>query len=106
MKGQPHEQFVPHGLLHGNDSTNQKAYSNAIILQNQYLLAMRILPVIGPISPKALEQEVSIFGALNQTVENLLLQYKLFSSIEPTSKSDELGLYFFVTSSETFDEAK
>ena len=66
---------------------------------------MRILPVIG-ISPKALEQEVSVFGAPNQTVENLLLQYKLFSSIEPTSKSDELGLHFFVTTSETFDKAK
>ena len=60
-QGRLHEQFVPHSLLHGNDSTNQKAYRNAIILQNQYLLAMRILPVIG-ISPKALEQEVSVFG--------------------------------------------
>ena len=101
----PLEQFVPHSLLHGNDSTNQRAYRNAIILQNKYLLAMRILPVIG-ISPKALEQEVSVFGAPNQTVENLLLQYKLFSSIEPTSKSDELGLHFFVTTSENFDKAK
>ena len=99
------EQFVPHSLLHGNDSTNQRAYRNAIILQNKYLLAMRILPVIG-ISPKALEQEVSVFGAPSQTVENLLLQYKLFSSIEPTSKSDELGLYFFVTTSDNFDKAK
>ena len=52
-KGHPHEQFVPHSLLHGNDSTNQKAYRNTIILKNKYLLAMRILPVIGisPIKP-------------------------------------------------------
>ena len=45
IQGRLQEQFVPHSLLHGNDSTNQKAYRNAIILQNQYLLARRILPV-------------------------------------------------------------
>ena len=104
-KGRPNKQFVPHSLLHGNDPTNKKAYQNAIILQNQYLMGMRILPVIG-ISLKALEQDVSAFGTPSQTDQNLLLQYKLFTSIEPTSKSDELVLYFFVTTSDTFDKAK
>ena len=66
---------------------------------------MQILPVIG-ISPKVLEQEASVFGAPKQTVQNLLLLYKLFTSIEPTSKSDELGLHFFVTTSANFDKAK
>jgi hypothetical protein len=100
-----HEQFVPHSLLHGNDPVHQKAYRNAIILQNQYLTDMRILPVIG-ISPKALQEKVAVFDGPPQKVLTLLQQYKIFTSIDYTSKSDELGLMIFVTTSGNFDKAK
>jgi hypothetical protein len=51
------KQFVPHSLLHGNDPTNLRAYRNTIILQNQYLCNVRVLPVMG-ISPKALKKSL------------------------------------------------
>jgi hypothetical protein len=88
--GKEDERFVPHSLLHGNDPIHQKAYRNAVILQNQYLSQVRILPAIG-ISPKALKEKLSVGEAPEQTVLKLLNQYHYFTSIEPTSKSDELG---------------
>jgi hypothetical protein len=103
--GTTDEKFVPHSLLHGNDPIHQKAYRNAIILQNKYLDEVRNIPVIG-ISPKALQETITIGQSGPQTVLNLLNQYHYFTSIEPTSKSDELGLYFFLTTSENFDKGK
>jgi hypothetical protein len=110
--GRPHEQFVFIASsmelirpIKGTDPTNKKAYQNAIILQNEYLTDLRILPVIG-ISPKALEQQVSVFNGPSQSVHSLLLQYKLFTSLKPTTKSEELGMYFFVTTGPKFDKAK
>jgi hypothetical protein len=103
--GTTDEKFVPHSLLHGNDPIHQKAYRNAIILQNKYLDEVRNIPVIG-ISPKALKENITIGKSATQTVLSLLNQYHYFTSIEPTSKSDELGLYFFLTTNENFDKGK
>jgi hypothetical protein len=41
-----------------------------------------------------------------ETVRRLLNCYYYFSSIEPTSKSEELGVYFFLTTAEHFEQAK
>jgi hypothetical protein len=102
-EGSTDERFVPHSLLHGNNSIHQRAYRNAIILQNQYLDEVRSLPVIG-ISPKALQQKITTGTGPAETVLSLLNRYHYFSSIEPTTKSEELGLYFFLTTGEKFDQ--
>jgi hypothetical protein len=63
--------FVHHRLLHGDDPTNLKAYRNAIILENQYLAEIRVLPVIG-ISPKAMNEMIQVGTYTPQTVRFLL----------------------------------
>jgi hypothetical protein len=45
--GHSDKKIVPHSFLHGADPTNLRAYWNAMILQNQYLSQVRVLPVIG-----------------------------------------------------------
>ena len=62
-----------------------------------------ILPVIDGMSPKALEQQVAMFNAPSQSVHSMLLQHQLFASIEPTIKSEELSLCFFVMTGPKFD---
>jgi hypothetical protein len=104
-EGYPPKQFVPHSLLHGNDTINKKACRNAIILQNKHLAEMRIIPVVG-VSRKALQETIRVGNSPPQSVINLILKYKYFTSIEPTSKSTEIGLYFFVTTATLFDQAK
>jgi hypothetical protein len=61
--------------------------------------------VIG-IFPKAMKEKLSAGTAPPETVLRLLNRYHYFSSIEPTSKSNELGLYFFLTTNEHFEKAK
>jgi hypothetical protein len=103
--GNSNERFVPHNLLHGDDPTNLKAYRNAIILQNQYLAELRVLPVIG-ISPKAMNEMIQVGASPPQTVRSRLNRYSHFTSIEETTQSHELGKHLFMTTAAKFDKGK
>jgi hypothetical protein len=98
-------QFVGHSIRNGQDPTHLKAYHSAIVLQNQYLANVSALPVIG-ISPKALQQPITLGEAAPERLIDVLNRYKQFSSIEPTPQSDKLGKYIFITTAAQFDTAK
>jgi hypothetical protein len=85
-------------------SINEHTTRNAIILQNQYQ-QVGTLPVIG-LSPKAMKEIIQVGGSPVQTVLQLLNHYTHFSSIEPTSKLEELDLYFFLTTDKPLKKAK
>jgi hypothetical protein len=103
--GKRDEQFVPHSLFNGSDSTNLRAYRNAIVYQNQYLDEVKVLPVIG-ISPKALKETIQLGAADPETVLSLLNRYSHFSSIEITTQSEDLGKYLFMTTTDKFEKGK
>jgi hypothetical protein len=98
-------QFVSHSMRNGQAPLHLKAYHRAIVLQNQFLSNVRTLPVIG-ISPKALQQSISLGDSDPERLIDVLNRYKLFTSIEPTAQSEKLGKYFFITTSELFVAAK
>jgi hypothetical protein len=77
----------------------------AIVLQNQFLANVKILPVIG-ISPKALQQPIILGNTPSERLIGVLNRYKYFSSIEPTSQSEKLGKYIFMTTETQFEEVK
>jgi hypothetical protein len=104
--GHSDENSNPHSLLHGAHPTNLRAYRNAIILQNQYLLQVRVLPVIG-ISPKALKEKISIGeNEAPRTVLSLLNRYTHFTSIKVTLQSTELGKYLFMNTEKKLSKGK
>jgi hypothetical protein len=53
-----------------------------------------------------MKEALSIDEAPAQTVLSVLNKYHYFTSIEPTSKSEELGLYLFLSTSKHFDQDK
>jgi hypothetical protein len=99
-------QFIAHSMRNGQDSLHLKACHTAIVLQNQFLSKVVILPVIG-ISPKALQQQIQAgTEAQPERLVDLLNRYKYFTSIEPTTQSKKLGKYLFITTAAQFEEAK
>jgi hypothetical protein len=98
-------QFVSHSMRNGPTPLHLKAYQKAIVLQNQFLSNICTLPVIG-ISPKALQQPITLGASDPERLIDVLNRYKLFTSIEPTVQSDKLGKHLFITASEQFDAAK
>ncbi len=99
------EKFVPHSMLNGRDPDYIQAYRNAIVFQNQFLAAARVLPVIG-LHPKAMAATIQIGEDEPSQVLTYILQYPYFSSIEATQASESIGKYLFITTAEHFDEAK
>jgi hypothetical protein len=99
------ESFAPHSLLHGNDPVHQQAYRNAIFFQNNYLVQVRVLPVIG-LHPKAMQELIQAGESPPETVWKLINRYPQFSSIQATGKSDALGLYFFMTNEAKYKKAR
>jgi hypothetical protein len=97
--------FIAHSMRNGYDPLHLKAYHTANVLQNQYLANVSALPVIG-ILPKALQQQIKLGAESPERLIDVLNRYKYFSSIKPTSQSEKLGTYFFMTTSAQFEAAK
>jgi hypothetical protein len=59
-------------------------------------------------SPKALKEKIQTAGKENsdETVLELILRHRHFTSVEPTTKSEELGPCFFMTAGPHFDKVK
>jgi hypothetical protein len=92
-EGHPHEQFVPHSLLHGNDTINQKAHRNAIMLQNKCLAEMCVVPVVG-VSPKALQETIRVGNSQPQSVINLILNTNISPALNQLPNPPKLGSIF------------
>jgi hypothetical protein len=71
------EKFVPHAMLHGNDPDHLSAYRQAIILQNQFLANVRVLPVIG-LHPKAMHAMIQLDDEEPTEVITLIRHYPSF----------------------------
>jgi hypothetical protein len=99
------EKFVPHAMLHGNDPDHLSAYRQAIILQNQFLANVRVLPVIG-LHSKAMHEIIQLDDEEPTEVITLIRRYPHFTSIEPTPSSETLGKYIFLTTIDKFEVAK
>jgi hypothetical protein len=99
------KKYVPHSMLNGKHPDYLKAYRNAIVFQNQFLSASRVLPVIG-LHPKAMSATIQLGTDEPATVLTYIKRHPYFTSIEETNLSKQLGKYLFITTAEHFSQAK